>query len=433
MLRALKVGCLFFKDLSDKTVETAEKSIQTISQDNLLALGFAYGILAYGYVQMGELLKAGRPLNASIDIFARIKHSYFLLEMISLRADVERAEGQLRKSDLTLEEAFDRVRRDDFNMTPAVVKLGIRKAYIHYARNQLEEALELARKVNRYVKSIAEPGPLLRAYYIESFVQDAMGHPRQARNLMDEAVAIAADSKSAMRIAMIESYSVELALRQGDLEAAATWAEGRDLSLDGPYSQEIEKECLLMARIHLARGEFREALRLLEKLRPKAEERRRYTAILTMDIVRAAAYWALGEEKKGLAILAEAIEIAQPEGYVRPFVDQSAFIMDMLLALRTSEKGPVRIYIPALIKECMRGAEGSALTEPIDIGYGEVLTPREAEFARLICAGLTNKEIADATFVTMNTVKTHIRHIFGKLGVTTRDEMILRAKDLKLV
>jgi LuxR family maltose regulon positive regulatory protein len=328
---------------------------------------------------------------------------------------------------------MQRVEREEFARTAAISKLSVRRAYIDYRRNNLNEAMLHARKSIDYAKQQTDPEPLLRAYHVESFILVALGKAREASELMQEARAVARASKSALRIWSVETSSVELALMLGDTEAVSLWEEKRGQSINQPFSSVYERESILAAKWALVQGDFQKATSLIAMLRPQSVVRQRLDSILTMDIIHAAALNAMGATDEARTVLETAVAFAQPEGYLRPFVNYASDLHELLLSLRKSMQGSVRIYIPEIIKACNAELQPASSKKSIELEFGVVLTPRETEMLQFVYAGMTNKEIAETTFVSLSTVKTHVNRIFSKLDVGNRQEMIVRVRELGLV
>ncbi|MBN1873614.1 MAG: hypothetical protein JXA33_05240 [Anaerolineae bacterium] len=137
--------------------------------------------------------------------------------------------------------------------------------------------------------------------------------------------------------------------------------------------------------------------------------------------------------------LERALTIAEPEGYVRVFLDEGE-PMQMLLAqwLAHAGENPLRAYAGRLLPQfdaetpkisalpsgtCATGA-AQALIEP--------LSERELEILHLIALGKTNKAIAQQLFIAPGTVKAHTASIYRKLDVANRTEAVARARQLGL-
>jgi LuxR family maltose regulon positive regulatory protein len=165
--------------------------------------------------------------------------------------------------------------------------------------------------------------------------------------------------------------------------------------------------------------------RLLERLLEAAEEGGRTGSVIEILVLLALAHRALRDIPAGLVPLARALALAEPEGYVRTFVDEGPPMRDLLRNLVT--KGISGAYVRQLLSAFDEGAQpvpapaGFALA-----GLAEPLTARELEILRLIVAGMRNQEIADQLVISLSTVKRHIANAYGKLGVDHRTEAVAR-------
>ena len=124
--------------------------------------------------------------------------------------------------------------------------------------------------------------------------------------------------------------------------------------------------------------------------------------------------------------------LAEPEGYIRLFVDEGAPMLALLRHART--RGIVPGYVATLLAAFgeqhvsdlpLHSARPSPLVEP--------LTEREREVLRLLLEGASNREIAHRLVLSVNTVKRHVYNLCGKLGVQSRTQAIIRARDLDLL
>jgi LuxR family maltose regulon positive regulatory protein len=144
--------------------------------------------------------------------------------------------------------------------------------------------------------------------------------------------------------------------------------------------------------------------------------------------LRALAFQALGDPKRAMEALEWALVLGGPPGYVRTFVDEGEPMAELLR--RAMSQGIEPNYAARLLaafdREVEAGSPGMhSLVEP--------LTDRELDVLRLIVAGFSNPEIADELVIAVSTVKTHINHVFGKLGVDSRTRAVARAQELGLV
>jgi LuxR family maltose regulon positive regulatory protein len=192
------------------------------------------------------------------------------------------------------------------------------------------------------------------------------------------------------------------------------------------YPQELEQ--LAAARVLLGLKQTAGVLELLHPLQDRAEEAGRVWMLIRILVLQARALQV--DEKRDLAVskLERALSLAEPEGYVRTFVDEGE-PMARLLRQALSE-GIAPNYAARLLAAFGEEAE---LTSPAMESLIEPLTEREMDVLRLIVAGLSNPEIAEELFIAVSTVKSHINHIYGKLGVESRTQAVIKVQELALL
>jgi len=144
--------------------------------------------------------------------------------------------------------------------------------------------------------------------------------------------------------------------------------------------------------------------------------------------VEALAFQARDDLQRALSALERALALAQPEEYVRTFLDEGE-PMARLLRQAISE-GIAPNYAVRLLADFDAEVDP---TPPAMDALVEPLTERELEVLRLIAAGLSNSDIADELFIAVSTVKSHVNHIYGKLDVDNRVQAINRARALELL
>jgi LuxR family maltose regulon positive regulatory protein len=230
---------------------------------------------------------------------------------------------------------------------------------------------------------------------------------------------------------------------QGKLGKALGWARERGLSAHDDLSYLREFEHITMARVILARYKsdreerpVHKAMGLLERLLQAAEEGGRTGRVIEILVVRVLAHEALGERPSALVPLERALTLAEPEGYVRIFVDEGRPMARLLTD--AASRGIMPDYTARLLAafeaEEHKSAVGSHLSHaPLDQSLIEPLSQRELEVLQLIAQGLSNREIGERLFLAVITVKGHNRNIFRKLQVRRRTEAVARARELGLL
>jgi LuxR family transcriptional regulator, maltose regulon positive regulatory protein len=211
---------------------------------------------------------------------------------------------------------------------------------------------------------------------------------------------------------------------------------------------------LTLARVRIAAGQAEDVLPLLSRLLADAEAKARMHSAIEILNVETLAYDALAERPRALRVLHPALTLAQPEGYIRMFVDEGAPMRGLLadssvqLAARgrsigEAEAARLLAYIEMLLAAFPR-TEGRGLrTESAEAPHSvlspqssvlvEPLSEREREVLTLIAEGHSNQQIADVLIVSVGTIKKHLNNIFGKLGVESRTQAVARARALRLL
>ena len=227
-------------------------------------------------------------------------------------------------------------------------------------------------------------------------------------------------------------------LIQGNLAAAARWADNSGLTPADPVTLPQEFEHLVLARV-LAAKKRRTALALLDRLLQHAESHGRFGSAIEILAVRAVALQRFGDSARALQDLERALALGEPEGYARVFVDEGTPMATLLRRARTHGMFPE--YAAKLLDafgdrsatDGLSPARPGAATRPKVAGpLIEPLTRREREVLRLLAEEASNQEIARRLFITVGTVKKHVYHIFGKLGVRNRAEAVAKARALNL-
>ncbi len=236
-------------------------------------------------------------------------------------------------------------------------------------------------------------------------------------------------------LAFVGAVRTQIELMKGNLTAAVRWAEASGLSAEDDLSYPREREYLTFARVRIAQarvdpaGPFlSEALRLLERLRSDAEEKARRGSVLEILILQALAFSAGGKGTEALPFFERALTLAEPQGYIRLFVDEGEPMVTLLR--QAYAHGIAPDYVATLFS----AAGAPKLPAPTPAGsLLEPLTERELEVLRLLVAGLSNQAIAQELIVTVGTVKRHINSIYGKLGVQSRTQAVARAQTLHVL
>jgi LuxR family maltose regulon positive regulatory protein len=288
-------------------------------------------------------------------------------------------------------------------------------AGVLYERGELDAALRHATLGIALCRQLAYPLPLLAGLATLAGIRQAQGDLAGALEAIAEAEHVQVSPAVVGLFNPVPARRARLLLAHGQVDAAARWAQDRGLGADDQPSYPRGREYLMVARVLLATDAPDQALRLLERLHAQAAAHGRMGCVIEVDAVQALAHAAAGDEPRGLAVLAEALALGAPEGYVRVFVDEGAPMAALLGSLMTASGtrgvpggGVPPDYLRRLadavhqeLAPTMRPVRRGGAPMP---GLVEPLSDRELEVLGLLAAGRPNQAIAEELVVALDTV-----------------------------
>jgi LuxR family maltose regulon positive regulatory protein len=225
----------------------------------------------------------------------------------------------------------------------------------------------------------------------------------------------------------VAAQRARVLVAQGRIDEALDWARAQHLDPDDDLAYVREYEHLTLARILMQRQPTRPAAyRLLERLRIAAKEGGRIGTVIEILTLQALAHHGRHDVPGALAPLEQALRLAEPEGYVRVFVGAGGPMAALLEAL--VRRDPSWVYPREL-----RAAFEPPPARPVDQGLVDPLSERELDVLRLLASDLDGPEISRRLYISLNTVRTHTKNIYAKLGVNSRRTAVTRAGELGLL
>ena len=223
-------------------------------------------------------------------------------------------------------------------------------------------------------------------------------------------------------------------LSRGDIEYAERIVQANDSLIEDNFQFYREIEYLTQSRLLIAQEKFDEAKVLINRVYQHAQEAGIKLIELKCLILFSNLFYKEGDVDQALEHLYKAIAIAEPEGYIRIFVDEGPPMARLLYEALSS--GIATDYIQRLLKEFpVEKPEKAVASQPHgpDSELIEPLSERELEVLQLIAKGLSNQDISSRLYLSLNTIKTHTRNIYGKLGVNNRTQASARARALGIL
>ena len=423
-------------ELTD-AVPLAEQALTLIPRD-AVSRGDAYYVLGLAKQQQGALTEAFAAYEAAAKLGMAANNSFLAVAARYHEARILMAQGYLQKAANTFKQILtvaDQARKK----LPVVGLAHVGYGEVLYQWNDLTAAAQqvdagLALSPRRDLTYTDGP---LHHFSILARIRQAMDDREGAIAAIELAKETAQQTGIALDVERAAALEALIHLRLGELVVAARWAEryARTRTDVERFTYLHEFETLVFVRTLLAHSRVDEALALLSQWLPAVEATERQGSLLELCILQVLALRLDDQIEMATSMLARAVALAEPEGYVRLFVDEGE---PMRLAL--SDLDPRQYSLLNFTNKLLR-AFASTTSLPDEIGAAtaslptliEPLTDREFEVLRLLAAGLSNAAIAEQLVVSVGTVKTHLKHIYGKLTVQSRTQAVAQARMLGLL
>ena len=395
---------------------------------------------------MGDLDAAYRGYTDAANGLRQLGYVSDVLGCSIILADLELTQGRLRQAQRTYERALDLAIGEDPGMR------GIRDMHTGLSQIALERnELAAAREHLRRGDELGEPAGLPKSPYrwrvVLALLREAEGDGETALGLLTEAQRLYVGD-FAPNVQPVPAMRARVLARQGDVAGALDWSRPSGVSADDDVSYLREYEQVTLARVLLAQHKLEaaqqpldDAVGLLLRLLVAAEDAGRNGTVIEIRVLLALAHQAAGDDAAALAVLEPALALAEPEGYVRVFIGEGPPMIRLLTALdRVRPDWP---YLRQLLQaasehadEPHRGPRPTPTPQPGRPDADrliEPLTERERDIMRLLASELDGPSIARELVVSLNTVRTHTKNIYAKLGVTNRRAAVARAHQLNLL
>ena len=413
-------------------VKYARSALDLLPEEDYLWRGIAAGLLGLAYLTRGDLEVAYRSLSDGIASF-QMAGNFFAISGTFILADIRMAQGRLREAIRIYEQSLQLATEQGKPVLRGTADLYAGLSELHLEQGDLEAAKQHLIKSEKLGAHAVIPGGEYRSRIAIARAKETQGDLDGSLDALDEAERLY--SRNPLPdVRPIAALKTRVWVAQGRLTEALSWAGERGLSVDGDLSYLREFEHITLARVLIARhksqqGEdsIHEAMGLLERLLEATEEGERTGSVIEILVLQALAHEAKGDLPPALEPLERALTLAEPEGYVRIFVDAGA-PMEVLLR-ETAKRGIAPNYVSQLLTTLGK-AEGST---PRTQHLIEPLSERELEVLRLLGTELNGPEIASELIVSLSTIRTHTRNIYSKLEVNNRREAVHRAEELGLV
>ncbi|WP_028653242.1 LuxR C-terminal-related transcriptional regulator [Nocardioides halotolerans] len=407
-------------------ISVADRALELATDDDLLVRAAAPALSGLASWAMGDLAAAHRSYGVAIAGLLRAGRVVDVLGCSLALADMELALGRLAASQRTLEDALALAEQHPGGPGPlrgtADMLVALSRSAWH--RDDLATSADLLRRAEELGEPAGLPQHPYRWRVALARLRAAAGDLATALELLDEAERVYVGDFSPP-VHPIHATRARVLVGSGDVAGGLEWARLHGVRADDEPSYLREYEHVTLARVLLAQQPGSdEAVAMLERLRVAAEEGGRDGSLIEILALLAVA-------RQEPASLERALALAEPDGWVRVLLGAGPALVPLLQRLLRDR--PDHAFARRVLDAAMGGSSAPATAPAAGQPLVDPLSERELEVLRLLASDLDGPDIARHLVVSLNTVRTHTKHIYAKLGVNSRRGAVSRAHQLGLL
>jgi LuxR family maltose regulon positive regulatory protein len=431
---AVRALLAYFRNDSQLAIRLAEKALADLREDSVFLWSIAGLSLSSSRLAEGDLEGGQKMLSEVADKAEAVGNPLMVSLALAGIAKLLIRQGQLHRANALCQKALIPETGKPATPSPIDGFMLLVLAEIHREWNELDAAAAEIRRAIPLIRRWTE-SRLVDANLILSRILLAQGDVAGAQAALAEAGKAARHTRlTEIDDLAVDVLRVQIQIRRREFPAVERWIREREVDRDRGPADVLRRgtaddlhlrkyEHLALARYYIARKQSAKARALLDAWLPEMERLQRNDLVLQILVLQALTWHVQGDSNKAVAVLQQALRLAEPEGAVRTFADEGAAMAALLK--EAAARGISPAYTAKLLAAC--GPEESAVRKH-GTPAPEELSRREMEVLGLIAAGCSNRDIADRLSLSPGTVKVHTRNIYGKLNVKSRTQAVARAK-----
>lgn len=422
-----------------RLLELSGQAVKAMAEDNLFVRSVVAWSRAFPAMLNGETEAAIRAFSEAEKVARKAGNLLICVSSLCQMAELNISKGQLREAARMYREAIQFAQEYNPQQPRAatgMAYMGLSMVLIEW--NELDEATRYA---NEGIEASKEWGELITVDGYVSLVRlkNIQNDLEGAMECLKKIEQLARQLDNPPIDDMITAHQARIWLRHGLLDKAIEWADKVNFDPSVFFLHTWITPTTLV-RIRMAQGHLSEAERYLGYLRRRVESGQLNGHLIEVLTLESLVLQARGKTSEALARLEQTFTLAEPEGYIRIFVDEGRPMANLLKSFLQSAphrtSGKLQRYAGKLLAAIEAPSELSP-TLASQAGTGDssspLLSERELKVLRLVGANLSNQAIARELMVEVSTIKTHLLHIYNKLQVHTRREAVEQARQLKLL
>jgi LuxR family maltose regulon positive regulatory protein len=423
------------------TLRHAQLAIDRAADEDHVTRAGASALSGLAFWDRGDLEAAHRSYSACVEGLLRAGHISDVLGCSITLADIRITQGRLGDALRTYDQALQLNSQEIGTVLRGTADMYVGMSQIACERDDLESATQHLLRSQELGEHTGLPQNPYRWRVAMARIRESEGDLAGALTLLDEAQRVYMGDFSP-NVRPVPAMRARVLAVQGNVGEALGWAREQGLSADDNLTYVREFDHITLAKVLLARyttdgdnGSLHQVTRLLQGLLSAADAGGRTGSVIEILVLQALSHHAGGDTPDALAPLERALTLAEPEGYVRVFAGEGLPMASLLAAVIRKRAG--WDYVRRLLAACSH--DGAAATTPLEQatrlknGLVEPLSERELDVLRLLATDLDGPDIARRLFVSVNTMRTHTKSIYAKLGVNNRRAAVRRAEERGLL
>ncbi|MGD9705322.1 MAG: LuxR C-terminal-related transcriptional regulator [Acidimicrobiia bacterium] len=406
------------------TISHATRALALAEPSDHLRRGAAAALTGLAHWSVGDLDQACSRYSEAADSFVEANYIPDLLGVSLGLADIQIAQGRLRDARRTYETALAHAAGQPGLRGTADMHVGLSELLIEL--NDLDAAASQLHTSSALGEQAGLPQHPYRWRLATARLRHAQGDFEEALDLLDHAERVY-NTDFSPAIQPITAVKARVQLAQGDITSALKWAADRRVAIDDDLTYLREYEHITLARTLIAEAGTRPpndaTIGFLERLLDSAQRGHRQRSVIEILVLLAMTYEARGDRQAATTALDQALVLAKPEGYVRLFLDTGPALVGLMQSAQLNDDAT------QLARRLLATTTPIPAMAPARRALVDELSSRELDVLRLLRSDLSGPEIARELHVSLNTLRTHTKSIYTKLGATNRREAIRLATE----
>jgi LuxR family maltose regulon positive regulatory protein len=411
------------------TVAVGQQALAQLDETDIFWRGWATMLIGMSrYAANTDLDATQQAMEKAITLGEQAQNLFTILISLAHLSRIYMLRGRLGLVEINCQQVTQRIIEPVWQRQLVSGFARLDRSWIRYERNDLKGAYKDVTEGRRAVQEYYLKRTSISGYVMLARLKHLQGNENEAQELMRQALEM--NLKPA--IIDVSVWQIWFWVMQGDLVATVQWAKNIEPTTHAELNPSLEFEHMNLARIQITQGRLDEAQLLLAKLFSAANSAGRMGRVISIRVLQSLVAQRQENIDQALGFLAHSLSIAEPEGYVRTYVDEGRPMAQLLR--EAGRRGIAQKYIAKLLNNFDATVTSVDATTPRQGLFDfEPLTERELELLRLMAEGASNREIAERLVISLGTVKKHLNNIFIKLDANSRTEVIATARKQNLL